>query len=196
MNNKIDLILIGAGGHARSCIDVIEQTNQFNIIGLIGLFEEIGKEVLGYDVLGSEMDLHKYANCAAFLGVGGIKNLVKRAELYEYIVSLGFNFPAIISPKAHVSKKASIGSGSIVMSGAIVNAGARIGCNCIINTGAIVEHDVEINNHCHISTGAILNGFVTVGARTFIGSGSVVREGVAITQSSFVKMGQIVKITQ
>ena len=30
-----NIILIGAGGHATSCIDVIETTNKFKIIGLI-----------------------------------------------------------------------------------------------------------------------------------------------------------------
>ena len=29
------ILLIGAGGHARACVDVIEETNQFEIIGLI-----------------------------------------------------------------------------------------------------------------------------------------------------------------
>ena len=34
-NEKKNIILIGAGGHATSCIDVIETTNKFKIIGLI-----------------------------------------------------------------------------------------------------------------------------------------------------------------
>ena len=28
-----DIILIGGGGHCKSCIDVIEMTNKYNIIG-------------------------------------------------------------------------------------------------------------------------------------------------------------------
>ena len=30
-----NIILIGAGGHATSCIDVIEATNKYKIIGLV-----------------------------------------------------------------------------------------------------------------------------------------------------------------
>ena len=30
-----NIILIGAGGHATSCIDVIESTNKYKIVGLI-----------------------------------------------------------------------------------------------------------------------------------------------------------------
>ena len=34
--SKLGLLLIGAGGHAKSCVDVIEQENEFQIIGLVG----------------------------------------------------------------------------------------------------------------------------------------------------------------
>jgi hypothetical protein len=39
------LLLIGAGGHAKSCIDVIEQENKFKIIGLVGSPNEVGTHV-------------------------------------------------------------------------------------------------------------------------------------------------------
>ena len=45
---KIDLLLIGAGGHADACIDVIESIGEFNIVGLVGLPSEIGSKKLGY----------------------------------------------------------------------------------------------------------------------------------------------------
>ena len=39
---KNKLVLIGAGGHARSCIDVIEQEGKYEICGLVGLSQEVG----------------------------------------------------------------------------------------------------------------------------------------------------------
>ena len=51
------ILLIGAGGHARACIDVIEQEGRFNIAGLVGLPHEVGSRVLGYPVLGSDIEL-------------------------------------------------------------------------------------------------------------------------------------------
>ena len=44
---KPSLILIGAGGHARSCIDVIEQQGQYQIARLIGIPEEVHTQHLG-----------------------------------------------------------------------------------------------------------------------------------------------------
>ena len=55
MNNKI--IIIGTGGHAKSVIDVIESTNDWEIIGLIGLKNDLNKSLLGYKVLGTDHDL-------------------------------------------------------------------------------------------------------------------------------------------
>ncbi len=47
------ILLIGAGGHARSCIDVIETLGQLEIVGLIEKDEEIKGDNLGYPVIGT-----------------------------------------------------------------------------------------------------------------------------------------------
>ena len=188
---KPSLILIGAGGHARACIDVIEQHGQYQIVGLVGMPEEMHSEHLDYSVIGTDNDLPKLVKAYqyAVITVGQIQTPDHRIRLYNLATGLGFQMPVIIAPNSYVSSGAIIGAGTIVMHGAIVNAGARVGCNCIINTRALVEHDATVADHCHISTGAILNGDVRVGAGSFVGSGSVVKEGVTIGQRSVVGMG-------
>ena len=55
MDDKLTPILvIGAGGHAKACIDVIEATGKYEIIGLTGKVDEVGTSVLGYPVIGSD----------------------------------------------------------------------------------------------------------------------------------------------
>ena len=186
-----NLILIGAGGHANSCIDVIEQQSYFKIAGLIGLSRELGTERLGYPVIGSDEDLTRLVKIYryALVTVGQIKTAQYRIELYNKIQQLGFESPTIIAKTAYVSKHATIGIGSIIMNGAVINAGASIGINCIINTKALIEHDVHIANNCHISTGAILNGGATVGSNTFIGSGSVIHEMVSVGSECVIGAG-------
>ena len=49
---KKKIIIVGAGGHAKSVIDIIEELEEWRIIGLIGKEEELGKQVSGYKVLG------------------------------------------------------------------------------------------------------------------------------------------------
>jgi sugar O-acyltransferase (sialic acid O-acetyltransferase NeuD family) len=193
--NKPEIILIGAGGHAHACIDVIEQQDQYQIAGLVGMQDEINTQRLGYSVIATDDNLARLVSIYqyAFIAVGQILSPVNRIHLYQQAVKLGFQMPTIIAPTAHVSRHASVAAGSIVMHGAIVNAGSRVGENCIINTCALIEHDAIVENHCHVSTGAILNGDVKVGTGCFIGSGSIIKEGVSLGKNCVVGMGLSVR---
>ena len=196
--SKSPLVLIGAGGHANSCIDVIEQHGLYQIVGLIGTQEEMHEHRLGYSVIGSDHDLAELAKTVqyALIAMGQIKTPEHRIRLYEKALRLGFQLPTIVAPSAYVSRHAVLGSGTIVMHGAIVNAGARVGDNCIINTRSLVEHDGAIAHHCHISTSAVINGNAMIGSGSFIGSRAVVKEGVSIGTNCLVGMGSVVRQNQ
>ena len=196
--NKPHLILIGAGGHAHACIDVIEQHDQYRIAGLVGMPEEIHARHFGYSVIATDKDLPQLAKeyQYAFITVGQIQSPDSRIRLYRQATELGFQLPVIIAPTAHVSRHVTIGAGTIVMHGAIVNVGASVGINCIINTCSLLEHDSTVADHCHISTGAILNGDVSIGAGSFVGSGSVIKEGVTLGKGCIVGMGLSVRHSQ
>ena len=188
---KPNLILLGAGGHAQACIDVIEQEGKFSIVGLVGLPDEVGTSRGKYQVLASDDDLpNLLSQCQfAIVSLGQINSPKNRIRLYERAVEIGFKLPTIISPRAYISPSATIGAGTIVMHGAIVNANATIASNCIINTRAVIEHDAKVLDNCHISTGVIVNGNSKVGAGSFIGSGSLIKEGISIGKNAMVGMG-------
>ena len=192
--NKENIILIGAGGHALSCIDVIEQENKYNIHGLVGLKDEVGKKISGYDVIATQDELVNLSKDFryAFIAIGQIKSVKLRIDLYESVLNTGFKIPSIISPQSFISRTVQIGEGTIIMNGVILNSGVRIGNNCIINSKALIEHGTQVADHCHISTGAILNGDCVVESKSFVGSGAIVKHGVTIKTCSFVNMGQIV----
>jgi len=189
------IVLVGAGGHAKACIDVIETEKKHSIYGLVEKSSIDNQEILGYKIVGSDDDLEKIfgeVGCA-LVTVGQVKSPAIRVKLFETLKSIGFNLPVIASPSAHLSKHSSIGDGSIIMHGAVVNASAGIGKNCIINNKALVEHDVKIQDHCHIATGAIINGDVTIGRGTFIGSGAVIYNGISIGDNCVVAAGLTIK---
>ena len=200
------LILIGGGGHCKSCIDVIQAEGRFDIAGIVesngyqvpafaGMTEKgIGYQVLGYPVIGTDDDLpeliKEYKN--ALITVGQIQHPFVRMKLFSMIGELDGIFPVIVSPNAYVSKTAMIGAGTIVMHHAIVNTEAVIGVNCILNTGSLVEHEAFVGDHCHISTYAILNGQCRVGNRTFIGSRAVLSNNTEIADDTVVSAGSVV----
>jgi sugar O-acyltransferase (sialic acid O-acetyltransferase NeuD family) len=190
--DKPPILLLGAGGHARACIDVIEQEGRFQVAGLVGMSDEIGSNVLGYRVLGTDADLSALLRgiTFAFVTVGQIKSFEHRVRLFNLLEQQGCTLPVMISPRAYVSSHAVLGAGTIVMHGAIVNAGAIVGRNCIINSQSLVEHDVVIADHCHIATAVAVNSGAHIGSSTFIGSNSSVRQLVNIGERSLIGMGQ------
>lgn len=189
------IILLGGGGHCKSCIDVVETENSFRIAGIVDVKEKLHQKVLDYEIIASDEDLLALAKEYKFflITIGQIKSPERRIEKFEYLKKLGATFPVIISPIAHVSKHSSIGAGTIIMHNAVVNAGATIGENCVINTGAIIEHDAIIGDHCHISTGAIINGGTIIKEKTFFGSNSMAREYIEIGENSLIGGGISVK---
>ncbi len=194
-NSTNGILLLGAGGHAISCIEVIEAGGKYCVVGLIGIEEEVGNTVDNYEVLGTDANIMDLAGTVkyAHISVGQIKSAALRMKLYQQAIRSGMSLPTLISPHAHVSGKAEIGAGSIVMAGAVVNAGVKIGDNCIINTSAVIDHGVMIGDFSHISTGVILNGDAEVGKESFVGSGTTVKENVKIGSSCVVGMGLAIK---
>jgi sugar O-acyltransferase (sialic acid O-acetyltransferase NeuD family) len=188
------LLIVGAGGHARSCIDVIHANSRFTIQGLIGLDDQVGQMVLGYPVIGTDNDFSLFrSDCEfAFIGIGQIKTASIRQNIFTNLRDLGYIFPIFVSSRAYVSSFASLGPGTIVMPGGVIGPKATVGENSIINSQALVEHDVAIGDHCHISTGARINGSVTVDRGSFIGSGAILREGVRVGENSVIGAGQVV----
>ena len=192
MNN---IVLIGAGGHCKSVIDVIEAEGRFKIAGILDKHELLGIETLGYSVFGIDDDMPKLAQKYkyALITVGQIKSPSLRIRLFNLAVKSGFILPPIISPNAYVSKHSSIGNGVVVMHNAIVNANTSIGNNCIINSKALIEHDCEISEHCHISTNATINGGAKIESGCFVGSNVTTKELIVIRKNSFIKAGSLVK---
>jgi sugar O-acyltransferase (sialic acid O-acetyltransferase NeuD family) len=188
------LLLIGGGGHCRSCIDVIESSQHYVVGGVVERETQAGGTMLSYPILGNDDDLpqllQKYP--AALITVGQIKSAESRIRLFERLKFLGAELPSVISSHAHVSRHALVAAGSVVMHGTILNASVWVGENCIINSQALIEHDCVVEEHCHISTGAKLNGNVYVETGCLIGSGAIIREGVRIGANSLIQAGSVV----
>ena len=195
VSSKQEIILLGAGGHCKSCIEVISGISKYSILGIIDKDGSSTKHILGHDVIGTDKDLESLLNrCSSVLvTVGQIKSPEIRISLFEKAKTLGFNFPVIRSQHSYISKSAQIGEGTILLHHALINTSVKVDANCIINTKALIEHDVKIGAHCHVSTGAIINGGVRVENRCFIGSGAIIHEGVTIGADSIISAGQVIR---
>lgn len=188
------ILLLGGGGHCRSCIDVIEEEGMYGIAGVVERPGGSRTPVLGYPVVGEDEDLPELLGCfpAALVTVGQIGTAELRKRLFSELKKSGADRVIVVSPRAHVSKHALVGEGTIVMHGAVVNAAASVGVNCILNSSSLVEHDAVVESHCHIATGARVNGGVLIGSGSFIGSGAVIYQGVRVGADCVIAAGCVV----
>ena len=95
-----EIILVGAGGHARVCIEVIEQGGQYKIAGLVEKNDTSGHNNLGYPIIGTDNDLanlrQKYEY--ALVTIGQVKSAATRVQLFDLLNDLEYKLPVIFSP--------------------------------------------------------------------------------------------------
>ncbi len=194
MSDK-EIILIGGGGHCKSCIDVIEMGKIFKIAGIV---EKPGankiKSILGYPVIGNDNDLESLGKKYnyAMITIGQIGSSKIRQNVFSLLKQSGFKLPVLISPLAYVSKHAVLGEGTIIMHQAVINAGVDVGINCILNTKSLIEHDSKIGDHTHISTAAVVNGEAVIGSGSFVGSSAIIANGAILPDNYFFKAGRLI----
>ncbi len=190
---KIKIAIIGSGGHAKSCIEVIESIKNIEIIGLID--NDLKKKIGKYKVVCDEKNIFKLKKNTKnlVLGVGSLNNNSNRINIFNRYKKWGFNFPTLVSKHSFVSSQSNLGEGTIVFNHVFINSGSSIGSNCIINNKSLIEHDVKIHDHCHISTGVTVNGNCEILEGSFVGSGSTILNNLRLKKNSFIKIGTIQK---
>ena len=189
-----DIVLVGGGGHCVSVIDIIENGNEFNILGILDSNRKVGN-ILGYRILGSDElipDLVREGNYF-LITVGQIKSSSARSNIAKNLTRSNAKMATVTSPLAYVSKHAAIGEGTIIMNHAVINAQSKIGNNCIINTKSNIEHGVNIGDFCHVSTCAVVNGDTVVGKGSFIGSNATISNGISIKENSIISAGEFIR---
>ncbi len=188
------LIIVGAGGHSKTCLEVAESSKKFKIVGFIdnkAKFDEIFYKLKIFNEKNLNTVLKITRN--THIGIGQIKSAKLRIKLFKKYKNNGFNFPVLVHSKAYISKHSSVGEGTLVGIYSIINANCKIGYNSIINNKSLIEHDTIIGNNCHVSTGAIVNGNCSIGDNTFIGSGSIIHNNISIGKNCVIGSGNIIK---
>jgi sugar O-acyltransferase (sialic acid O-acetyltransferase NeuD family) len=176
-------IIFGAGGHAKSIIQLIRESG-YSIAGVVDSKRPKGSLFMdAYPVLGTEADLKLIRDsgiAVAFVGVGGATGNASRANVFNKLKDAGFILPPLVSKMANFDTTSHLGEATYVFPGATVGADCIIGMNVIINQGSIICHDCLVDDHVHIAPGAILAGTVVVGASSTIGMGATIMNQVKL----------------
>ena len=189
------IIIYGAGGHAKAVMEMVQAISAFRIAGILDDNAALtGNSVLGIPVLGTrellpqlvEQGIRMAAN-----GVGGIIDINIRMKLFDLLAGYGFAFPILRHPRATVEPSAQIFDGVQVFANAYVGSSTVLHEKCMINTGAIVSHDCEIGSFTHIAPGTMLAGHVHVGEKALVGMGVTTMIGIKIGSGARIGNGAI-----
>ena len=183
-----DLIIIGAGGFAKSVVESIDR-KLYHLIGFIDDFKNENIHI-GYPILGKSIDeIKNPKDYVYFIAIG---NNEKRKMWYKELKARKLKLVNIIDKSSIISDNAKIGEGCFIGKMVVVNNTAIIGNNCIVNTRALVEHGCKIGDHVNISTNTVLNGDVQVEDNSFIGSCSVINGQCCIGNNVIIGSGSVV----
>lgn len=187
-----NLILLGAGGHCKSMIEILEtMQDEYCITGILDA--EASTDLCGYPILGNDDLIENLTKKNQFLiTVGSIKSTKIREKIADKVIKFNGTFATVVSKKSIVSKRSVIGEGTVILHNATVNADVVIGEQCIINTAANIEHDCKIGDFVHVSTGAMINGACQIGNRCFVGSNSTIAQGVTVCEDVIIGIGSVV----
>lgn len=192
-DSKMEVVLIGAGGHARAIVDSLP--SEVVALGYVAPEKASGPVLENLTWINTDDDYLASYWAGVYplvlaAGVGADGSLALRRKLAEKYSD--FDFATIVSWSAIVSVDASLGEGTVVMNSAAVNAGAVLGRHCVVNTGAIVEHDCQLGDNVFVAPGAVLCGGVNVGDNVFVGANATVRPGVSICSGAVIGMAAAV----
>jgi acetyltransferase EpsM len=178
------MIVYGASGHGKVIIEILENSNEPHI----EIWDDADKEPVWQYPVKRPLPAGTPVADKVVISIGVNATRKKVAEKLGSSVAFG----KAIHTTSHISPRATVGEGTVVMANATVNADTRIGKHCIINTCASIDHDCVLGDYVHISPNATLSGDVHVGEGTHVGSGASTIQGVKIGKWCNIGAGAVV----
>ena len=200
------LVIVGAGGHGREVLDVVEAANAQArrdggaVVEVLGFVADHADEPLlarrGVPHLGTVDDLvagrigQLAEPVALVLAIGDPST---RRTLAQRISATAHPWTeALVHPQASLGGDVQLGEGTVVAAGARITTNVRIGQHVQVNVNAVVSHDCRVADHATLSPGSLVNGSVTLGEGAFLGTGAIVTPGRRVGDWAVVGAGAVV----
>lgn len=190
-----DLVLLGAGGHAREILDVLSTLppgpGGVRVVGLIDERPDArGRDVAGAPVLGDFgwFEANRYEGAV----VTAVGDTALRERFARTAAGLGLRFERVISPYARVAGSASLGAGVVVFPFVFISNGVSAGDHCHFNAASSVSHDSRLGDFATLGPRATVTGRVTLGRGVTVGAGATVLPDVRVGEYSTIGAGSVV----
>lgn len=183
---KPQLVVLGASGNALDALDALQAG--YEIVAFVDDDPARQGEMIDGVPIRPRGVLGEYPDAQVVALIGSEKSFGRREEIIG-----GFGLPAerfatIVHPRAHVSRQAWLGRGTVVFAGATIPSNARLGDHVLVLPNTVIHHDTVAEDYSIIGAGVIIAGHVRIGRSSYVGSGSTIRNGVTLGPKSLIGM--------
>lgn len=196
------LVILGAGGHGRELLDIVNDINgqpigdspteRFEFIGFVddgepdmNRLSRINARFVGPTSVLKDLP----AGCKYTVGVGS--GAVRR-RLDAAATAAGLEPAILVHSSATIGADVRIAPGAVICAQVSVTTNVSIGRHAHINRNSAVGHDVTLTDYSTINPLCAISGEVTVGEEAMIGTNSAINQGLTIGRGSIVGSGSAV----
>jgi len=184
------VLILGTRTFAEHVADLIDETPGYHVAGFVENMDrdKCARPLLGLPVYWIDDVTPLAATHTAVCAL----STPQRSRFTDQAAALGLSFATIIHPSAHVSRKATVGEGSIISVGVIIAAYTHIGRHVIVNRGADIGHHTHIADYVTIQPGVNVAGACRIGEAAYLGIGATVIDKLSIGEGAVIGAGAVV----
>lgn len=198
VGNMKDIVIVGAGGHAKEIAYLIECINSkestWNILGVIDKdSRNIGKYCWKYPIIGDDSFFEKVKESISVVVAIGQPTIMKSIYTRLQREFPNIEFPNLVHPLVLPGMKGvKLGIGNVICEGNIFTTDIEIGSFNCLNRGNNVSHDVKIGNFVIVNPGVNISGGVVIESECLIGTGATILQYLKIGKGAVVGAGAVV----
>ena len=193
-----DLLIFGAGGHAREVAQLVADINQAqpDRWTLLGFLADEGAppgnpRSLQAPLLGDAHWLHEHPDVHVVVAIG--EPAARRTVVQRLLrIQPRLRFATLVHPRAWLANRVTLGAGGVIFAGALVNVDVAIGAHASLNLACTLSHDCVLGDYVSLGPGVHLAGGVLVGEGVDIGTGASFRPRVSVGDGAIIGAGAVV----
>lgn len=192
-----EIIVLGAGAMSMEVFELLEDLNDaggaYTCVGFLDDDEQKqGTSLLGAPVLGPLASAHRWPAARFVNALGSPSNFWRREQIVAQTGIAPERFETIVHPSAQVSRRSSLGCGTVVYPHVVVGSRVTVGRQVVLLANTVLNHDVRIGDYTLVASGVCVAGRASVGRSCYLGAGSQLIQDVAIADNCLVGMGSVV----
>ena len=184
----MSLVIVGAGGHGREVLDVVEASG----LPFLGFVDDGSPDVepltrRAATLLGGVAEIEGL-DVAVLLGLGDSR---VRRRVGEALLGCRWS-RAVVHPLASTGTDVELGAGTVLCAGARLTTHITVGLHGYVGPNATIGHDATLADYVTVLPGATVSGNVHLAVGASIGTGANVRQGVRVGEGAVVGAGAVV----